>query len=118
VRARFGVASLVVACLLTIVTARSSASMDGPMPSATQQLLVVHAASWDSASGSLERYERETADESKRVGTAIAVNLGRNGLASGRGLHPIPANGPRKARESLRREFSRSPERFGLAPAA
>jgi L,D-peptidoglycan transpeptidase YkuD (ErfK/YbiS/YcfS/YnhG family) len=60
-------------------------------------MLLVHATAWTSSSGSLERYERDAAGEWKRVGAPVPVDLGRNGLGWGRGLHIIPPAGPRKA---------------------
>ena len=96
VRFHFGLASLATTALLTIVPSRSSGAGGSPVPSATQQLLLVHAVSWSSAWGELNRYERDGAGEWKLVGAPVSVDLGRNGMAWGRGLHAMPSSGPRK----------------------
>ena len=55
----------------------------------TKQLLVVTTKNWSTPSGLLQRYEKE-GDHWYKVGRAIEVKLGRNGLGWGRGLHSIP----------------------------
>lgn len=53
------------------------------------QLLVVVTSSWDDHQGSLQMYERLTNDSSWVIcGKTIPVNLGKRGLAWGKGLHP------------------------------
>lgn len=55
----------------------------------TKQLLVVTTENWSTPTGSLQRYERE--DHTwKKVGEAIDIKLGRNGLGWGIGLHEVP----------------------------
>jgi D-alanyl-D-alanine dipeptidase len=57
--------------------------------SAPKQLLVVTTENWSAPTGSLQRYERS--DQTwKKVGTPIAIKLGRNGLGWGIGLHTVP----------------------------
>jgi D-alanyl-D-alanine dipeptidase len=96
VRPHFRVASLALTSLLTVVSMRASDAAVSPIPTATQQLLLVHAASWTAAWGVLERYERDGANAWKLVSSPIPVNIGRSGMAWGRGLHAMPSAGPRK----------------------
>jgi D-alanyl-D-alanine dipeptidase len=54
----------------------------------SRQLVVVQTAAWDSLTGSLTCYERERlGDPWKAVGEPTEINVGRTGLAWGRGLH-------------------------------
>ena len=55
----------------------------------TKQLIVVSTQSWSTPQGSLQRYEKEGKAWHK-VGKAIAIKLGRNGLGWGIGLHTTP----------------------------
>jgi len=55
----------------------------------TEQLIVVTTKNWSVPSGTLQRYEKK-ANLWHKVGKAIPVKLGRNGLGWGRGLHKIP----------------------------
>lgn len=55
----------------------------------TKQLLVVKTKNWSTSNGLLQRYER-TDKEWHKIGKAINIKLGRNGLGWGRGLHTIP----------------------------
>lgn len=72
------------ACMVSPVSLSSSA-----VPAPARQLLLVVAPEWDSCSGQLQRFERRHADgEWQAIGPAIAVTLGKFGLAWGRGLHP------------------------------
>lgn len=62
----------------------------------SRQLLLVLAADWNSAAGELRRFAREACGEAWRpLGPALAVSLGRAGLAWGRGRQPALA-GPAK----------------------
>jgi len=54
----------------------------------TKQLIVVTTKNWSTPNGVLQRYEKT--DKWHKVGKAIDVKLGRNGLGWGRGLHTIP----------------------------
>lgn len=67
-----------------------------PVTAPNRQLLLVRSASWAAASGTLERYTRDKQGLWSAVGTAIPVNLGRNGMGWGRGLHAQPKSGPFK----------------------
>lgn len=55
----------------------------------TKQLLVVTTKNWSTPNGMLQRYEL-TDKEWKKVGKAIKIKLGRNGLGWGIGLHTTP----------------------------
>ena len=55
----------------------------------TKQLIVVTTKDWSTPSGTLQRYENE-GDHWHKVGKAIEVKLGRNGLGWGIGLHSTP----------------------------
>lgn len=64
---------------------------------ASRQLIVVLAPNWASGGGRLQRFGRDTpAGDWRPVGSAVAVSLGRSGLAWGRGLHPPVDSGPQK----------------------
>lgn len=68
------------------------------LPPDCRQLLVVTASGWTSLAGRLQRFQRQIGDARwQRCGESIAVSLGRGGLAWGRGLHGMPADGRRKA---------------------
>lgn len=69
-------------CSTLLITYASS------MPNTTQ-LLVVTTENWSAPSGILQRYERDD-NHWNKVGKAIEVKLGRNGLGWGIGLHQIP----------------------------
>jgi L,D-peptidoglycan transpeptidase YkuD (ErfK/YbiS/YcfS/YnhG family) len=64
----------------------------------SRQLLLVVAPSWNSCSAQLQRFQRVRLDGDWRsVGPAIAVSLGKSGLAWGRGLHgEVDGVGPEK----------------------
>jgi D-alanyl-D-alanine dipeptidase len=55
----------------------------------TQQLIVVKTQNWSAPSGMLQRYEKANKAWHK-VGDAIAIHVGRNGLGWGVGLHTTP----------------------------
>lgn len=67
-----------------------------PIPATAQQLLLVRAPSWFSASGTLQRYEREKTSAWRATGGVVHVSLGRHGMAWGRGLHQSGKVGPLK----------------------
>lgn len=61
-----------------------------------RQLLLVVAPNWGSCSAQLQRFERRHPDGGwQPIGSAIAVSLGKSGLAWGRGRH-APVAGPEK----------------------
>jgi len=70
----------------------------------TKQLIVVNTKDWSASSGVLQRYEKTKTWH--KVGKAIDIKLGRNGLGWGIGLHTIPKNA-----KSLKKEGD------GKAPA-
>jgi len=55
----------------------------------TKQLLVMTTQDWSTSNGTLQRYEK-TDKTWHKVGKTIDIQLGRNGLAWGIGLHTIP----------------------------
>jgi len=57
----------------------------------SKQLLVVTTENWSESTGVMQRYERKNG-QWHRMGKAIAIKLGRNGLGWGIGLHEIPQN--------------------------
>ncbi len=71
----------------------------------SRQLIVVTTNEWGSVVGVLRRYERNEDNQSwKAIGEEIPVNVGRNGMAWGRGLHvekisdsPVKKEGDGKA---------------------
>lgn len=66
-------------------------------PRETAQMIVVLTPAWDASSGSMQRFERPTPRSRwLRVGPAVPVVVGRNGMARGRGLHPMAGNDPEK----------------------
>ena len=64
----------------------------------SRQLLLVIAPNWERRTAQLQRFERACLDGDWRpVGEALAVNLGKSGLAWGRGLHAqVGGAGPEK----------------------
>ena len=54
----------------------------------SKQLIVVSTKNWSTPSGRLQRYEKN--DTWHKVGKAIEIKLGRNGLGWGIGLHSTP----------------------------
>ena len=66
-----------------------SVSLLAKIPFSSRQLLVVTTADWSASSGQLQRYEKR-AGKWQKVGKHIAVKVGKNGLAWGRGLHTLP----------------------------
>jgi len=67
-----------------------------PITEQTRQLVVVRPANWHSVTGKLERFEREKGGEWASAKGAIPVNLGRRGLAWGRGEQSEQKAGPVK----------------------
>jgi len=60
-----------------------------PLPTKSRQLLLVRSAGWAAVSGTLGRYERTDATHWVLVGSETPLNVGRSGMAWGRGLaHP------------------------------
>jgi L,D-peptidoglycan transpeptidase YkuD (ErfK/YbiS/YcfS/YnhG family) len=67
-----------------------------PIPRATGQLVTVRAGSWKATTGTLQRYQRSSGGSWQTAGSPISVNLGRAGLAWGRGLQAGQDAGPQK----------------------
>jgi L,D-peptidoglycan transpeptidase YkuD (ErfK/YbiS/YcfS/YnhG family) len=104
---RFGLLTWVLLMMVPASVEGGSANDPPPSPpspiaAGCQQILLVRAASWTAATGTLERYERSERSERSegstwtRVGAAIPVDLGRNGMAWGRGLQMMTEPGPVK----------------------
>jgi L,D-peptidoglycan transpeptidase YkuD (ErfK/YbiS/YcfS/YnhG family) len=88
-----------------------------PLPALTRQLVVVVSADWDAASGTLRRFDRAPGGGWKEAGLAEPVNLGRTGLAWGRGLHPdIPGAQKREGDGRAPAGLFRLPGAFGYEP--
>lgn len=63
---------------------------------ASRQLALVLADSWESRRGEMRLYERTPGGPWKQLGGPVAVELGKNGLGWGLGLHGEPGDGPVK----------------------
>ena len=81
------VRNLLLALLLSI-------SLSARIPSSSRQLLVVTTNNWSASNGMLQRYEKQVG-KWRKVGRRIAVKVGKNGLAWGRGLHTPPKGAKR-----------------------
>jgi L,D-peptidoglycan transpeptidase YkuD (ErfK/YbiS/YcfS/YnhG family) len=93
--------------------APASGAEHSPVPAATRQLLLVRSASWKAVTATLQRFERSPGAAWQTVGAAAAVNVGRKGMAWGRGLHAGDEPGPVKKEGD-----ERSPAgAFALGPA-
>lgn len=67
-----------------------------PIPARSRQLVVVRTKTWNSLTGSLQRYERSNEGAWRSAEEPTPINVGRSGMAWGRGLHPEQAAGPKK----------------------
>jgi L,D-peptidoglycan transpeptidase YkuD (ErfK/YbiS/YcfS/YnhG family) len=67
-----------------------------PIAKESHQLILVRTHSWKTATGTLERYERDDTVPWHSVSEATLVNVGRNGMGWGRGLHSSDQAGPVK----------------------
>ncbi len=81
--------------------AATTAPVDAPvrkeeMPLRRRQLLLVRSASFEAVRAHLRRYEREADQAWRPVGEAVDVNVGRRGMAWGRGTFDVPSVGPQK----------------------
>jgi L,D-peptidoglycan transpeptidase YkuD (ErfK/YbiS/YcfS/YnhG family) len=56
------------------------------IPESTYQIILVTSGSWSSKDGNLQRYEKSNGKWTK-TGQGIAVAVGKNGMAWGKGLH-------------------------------
>jgi D-alanyl-D-alanine dipeptidase len=80
----------------------SPAEHRNPISADCEQLLLVRSASWSASAGLAQRYERSRQSSPWRaVGEPLQINLGRNGMAWGRGLQQ-PERGPLKREGDLR----------------
>lgn len=80
--------------LLMLLAAATPVS---PLPAGSLQMVLVVTPSWEARQGTLQAYERSGPDAPwQPVGEPVSVNVGRNGLGWGRGLHPSDLEGPVK----------------------
>ena len=88
-----------------------------PIPPRSRQMLLVRSVSWSANVGTLQRYLREPNASWQAVGEALQVNLGKRGMAWGRGLHAAQA-GPSKVEGDNRTPAGvfRLGSLFGYAP--
>jgi L,D-peptidoglycan transpeptidase YkuD (ErfK/YbiS/YcfS/YnhG family) len=79
------------ACFILLFTSFSySQNSDSPIPEDSHQMILVLADSASATKGYLYRFERKNQYSSwEQIKEKIPIVLGRNGLAWGRGLHPI-----------------------------
>ena len=83
---------------LLFALAPLGASLTGPIPDRSRQLVVVTTADWSATDGALQRYARDEGGAWQPVGETVPVVVGRSGLGWGRGLHDAPpTGGPVKA---------------------
>jgi L,D-peptidoglycan transpeptidase YkuD (ErfK/YbiS/YcfS/YnhG family) len=80
-------------CLASLVLL--SAHAQTPAWNASRQMVVVTTSNWDATDGVLRRFEWRDGGW-RQNGQDIPVVVGRSGLAWGRGLHPMPQDGPQK----------------------
>jgi L,D-peptidoglycan transpeptidase YkuD (ErfK/YbiS/YcfS/YnhG family) len=84
-----------------------------PVPAGTLQIVLVRSASWNATTGVLRRFERTQGGAWQPQGEPASVNLGRHGMAWGRGLQATNGAGPVKKEGD-----ERSPAGvFALGPA-
>jgi len=89
------IGQLLTACSLPVIRPPEPS----PLAPASRQLLVVQTQDWDSAAGTLQRYQRNTSGDPWRTAAPpIPVVVGRNGLGWGIGLNvqDEPGNFPVK----------------------
>ncbi|MEA3492727.1 MAG: hypothetical protein U9R27_12625 [Campylobacterota bacterium] len=76
-------------CLSLVLSQASGVKAE---PIKAKQIITVTTKNWSTPSGVLQRYVKKR-DQWYRVGKAISVKIGRNGLGWGIGLHKIPKDG-------------------------
>jgi L,D-peptidoglycan transpeptidase YkuD (ErfK/YbiS/YcfS/YnhG family) len=91
--------SLILALTLgsaAIVSGGQAKPADDPL-NGSHQILLVLTDGWDSVNGTMQRFERSSADGPWRpIGPAVPVVVGRTGLAWGSGVSTVQAPGPAK----------------------
>ncbi len=76
--------------LIALSTIGLSACANKPTAEA-KQMIIVTAKDWNTSTGTLQRFERMSIDAPwQKVGKETAVQLGKNGMAWGTGLHEAP----------------------------
>jgi len=81
--------------LLSATLACSGQNIHFDVPDNTSQIILVTSDNWDTSHATLSRLERTT-DSWRQVGPDITVQLGRNGLGWGKGIHPKAKTGVEK----------------------
>jgi L,D-peptidoglycan transpeptidase YkuD (ErfK/YbiS/YcfS/YnhG family) len=77
----------IVVLAIALAFASSALARQGGLPAASTQLIVVTTPDWNSVVGRLQRYERDAPGGSwMPIGDAVTIDVGRNGMAWGRGL--------------------------------
>ncbi len=101
---------------LLLTTAFVSQVMAQKLP-ATGQLLVSVTDSWNSKSGSMKAFHWDGKKWKPSFNSSIPVLYGRNGLAWGRGVTPVPEDGPQKREGDGKAPagYFRVPKVFGYA---
>ncbi|HEY5376972.1 MAG TPA: hypothetical protein VIK01_24995 [Polyangiaceae bacterium] len=97
---RFG---YLVALALSLAVSRPSRSAEpappgarqAPIPAESLQILLVRSTAWLATGALAQRYERQAGGNWHPVGETVPVNVGRHGMAWGRGLQPLEP-GPQK----------------------
>lgn len=85
--------------LSLVVSAAITQTTNGELeaPAQSRQIVVVATANWRAVTGVLRRFERRNSAETwRQLGAEVTVNVGREGMAWGLGLHTIPPNETRK----------------------
>jgi L,D-peptidoglycan transpeptidase YkuD (ErfK/YbiS/YcfS/YnhG family) len=90
-------AATLLVCVTTVTGPSGPAAAAGGPVDRALQLLLVLTDGWDAVDGTMQRFERVSADAPWRaVGPAVPIVVGRAGLAWGRGLAGAPGPGPVK----------------------
>jgi D-alanyl-D-alanine dipeptidase len=105
--------------LVLIMRANAESPTLPRLPSKTGQVILVTSPSWISTTGSLQRFDK-IGGTWKKAAEPFGVNLGKTGLAWGRGLHRELKSGPQKREGDGKAPagiFELGPA-FGYAPEA
>jgi L,D-peptidoglycan transpeptidase YkuD (ErfK/YbiS/YcfS/YnhG family) len=88
----FTLSQVILVLFFGLIAAGSVNAQIGPL---VRQVIVARAAGWNSSTATLQAYQRGSAGEPWRpvFSQSIPVNLGRSGLAWGRGVFNAPQNG-------------------------
>ena len=84
------------AATVALAAATETVVASAPLGAEVRQLILSIAPDWSSSQGMLQRYERGTGGQWKKVGDAVTVLYGKHGLAWGRGVRGNEEPGRRK----------------------